>query len=105
MCVKALRCDLEDTVAVVSQPVKAGTVVNAAGETLAALADIPLGHKIALQDMAAGELVYKYGVPIGRAPQAIAKGEWVHTHNLQDITEELCNRYAEEFRKKVGGTV
>ena len=102
MCVKALRCDLEDTVAVVSQPVKAGTVVNAAGETLAALADIPLGHKIALQDMAAGELVYKYGVPIGRA---IAKGEWVHTHNLQDITEELCNRYAEEFRKKVGGTV
>ena len=49
--------------------------------------------------------MYKYGVPIGRASQAIAKGEWVHTHNLQDITEELCNRYAEEFRKKVGGTV
>lgn len=105
MCVKALRCDLEDTVAVVSQSVKAGTAVNAAGETLAALADIPLGHKIALRDMAAGELVYKYGVPIGRASQAIAKGEWVHTHNLQDITEELCNHYAEEFRKKVGGTV
>lgn len=105
MYVKALRCDLADTVAVVSQPVKAGTVVNAAGETLTALADIPLGHKIALQDMAAGELVYKYGVPIGCASQAIAKGEWVHTHNLQDITEELCNRYAEEFRKKVGGTV
>ncbi len=41
MCVKALRCDLEDTVAVVSQSVKAGTAVNAAGETLAALADIP----------------------------------------------------------------
>ena len=74
--------------------------IDAAGETLTALEDIALGHKIALRDIAAGELVYKYGVPIGRASQAIAKGAWVHTHNLQDITEELCNRYAEEFRKK-----
>lgn len=105
MCVKALRCDPKDIVAVVSQPVKAGTAIDAAGETLTALEDIALGHKIALRDIAAGELVYKYGVPIGRASQAIAKGAWVHTHNLQDITEELCNRYAEEFRKKARAAV
>ena len=96
MCVKALRCDPKDIVAVVSQPVKAGTAIDAAGETLTALEDIALGHKIALRDIAAGELVYKYGVPIGRAS---------HTHNLQDITEELCNRYAEEFRKKARAAV
>lgn len=66
MCVKALRCDPKDIVAVVSQPVKAGTAIDAAGETLTALEDIALGHKIALRDIAAGELVYKYGVPIGR---------------------------------------
>ena len=84
---------------------KAGTAIDAAGETLTALEDIALGHKIALRDIAAGELVYKYGVPIGRASQAIAKGAWVHTHNLQDITEELCNRYAEEFRKKARAAV
>ena len=66
MCVKALRCDPKDIVAVVSQPVKAGTAIDAAGETLTALEDIALGHKIALRDIAAGELVYKYGVPILR---------------------------------------
>ena len=57
MCVKALRCDPKDIVAVVSQPVKAGTAIDAAGETLTALEDIALGHKIALRDIAAGELV------------------------------------------------
>ena len=40
------------------------------------------GHKYALRDVAEGENVVKYGMPIGHATQAIAKGEHVHTHNL-----------------------
>lgn len=99
---EALRCDCVDTVAVVAQPVSAGDVVEVGDSTLSVKESIALGHKIALQDIAAGELVYKYGVPIGRASQNIEKGYWVHTHNLQDITEQLCNQYAEEFRRKAG---
>lgn len=30
-----------------------------------------------------GERVCKYGAPIGVAAKAIARGEWVHTHNLR----------------------
>ncbi|MFR0875617.1 MAG: SAF domain-containing protein [Bilophila wadsworthia] len=43
-------------------------------------------------------LVRKYGVPIGRASAPIAAGAFVHTHNLEDITEELCRQYVAAFR-------
>ena len=40
------------------------------------------GHKYALRDLAEGENVVKYGMPIGHAVRAIAKGEHVHVHNM-----------------------
>lgn len=45
--------------------------------------DIPLGHKIALGNIAKGATVIKYGCSIGKATQAIKKGDHVHTHNLK----------------------
>ena len=45
--------------------------------------EIPAGHKIALQAIAAGDKVIKYGNPIGVAVQDIKAGEWVHSHNLK----------------------
>lgn len=96
---KALRIEPTDNVAVVAQDTRAGdTLIHAGGEVVA-LADIGLGHKIAIKDIAEGELVYKYGVPIGKASVAIPAGAFVHTHNLQDITEALCRQYVADFRK------
>ena len=43
----------------------------------------PIGHKIALKDLAAGDTVIKYGEDIGKVVAPIAKGEHVHTHNLK----------------------
>ncbi|RZL37514.1 MAG: altronate dehydratase [Rubrivivax sp.] len=40
------------------------------------------GHKVALRDIAPGEVVLKYGQPIGIASQAIKAGDHVHVHNL-----------------------
>ena len=51
--------------------------------TVTARQPIPLGHKIALRPIAAGEPVVKYGVAIGRATVDIAPGDHVHTHNLK----------------------
>jgi hypothetical protein len=42
--------------------------------TIAVRAPIPLGHKAALRDLAAGEPVTEYGESIGLARSAIAKG-------------------------------
>jgi (2R)-sulfolactate sulfo-lyase subunit alpha len=51
--------------------------------TIEAKDPIPLGHKVALQDIAEGDTVYKYGHDIGRAVQAIGKGHHVHVHNTK----------------------
>jgi hypothetical protein len=42
---------------------------------------ISQGHKIALRDMAAGDPIVKFGVPIGNASAPIRTGQWVHLHN------------------------
>jgi (2R)-sulfolactate sulfo-lyase subunit alpha len=48
-----------------------------------ALEDIPLGHKIALKDFAAGDAVIKYGHDIGRIVEDAAVGAHIHVHNLK----------------------
>lgn len=45
--------------------------------------DFESGHKYALEDIKAGELVIKYGFPIGKAKEDIKKGDHVHSHNLK----------------------
>ena len=45
--------------------------------------DIPIGHKVALSDIASGDTIWKYGQDIGRAVAAIRRGEHVHTHNVK----------------------
>ncbi len=45
--------------------------------------DIPIGHKLAIKDLANGATVIKYGVDIGRTVAAIGKGEHAHVHNIK----------------------
>lgn len=45
--------------------------------------DIPLCHKVACRDIAAGEAVRKYGEVIGVATATIPAGTHVHVHNLK----------------------
>lgn len=51
--------------------------------TLKVLNDIPIGHKIALKDLALNDTAIKYGVNIGRVVAPIKRGEHVHVHNLK----------------------
>ena len=50
---------------------------------LTANADIPIGHKVALKDLAEGDTVMKYGEDIGKMVGSAAVGEHVHTHNCK----------------------
>ena len=45
--------------------------------------DIPLGHKIALQDFREGDTIIKYDHDIGRVVAPIKKGAHVHVHNVK----------------------
>lgn len=78
-----------DDVAVVIEDIKAGGTVSAVDldgnpkHTVEAVEDIPLGHKIALRDLAADHQLIKYGRSIGKTSQTIAKGAHVHTQNVK----------------------
>ena len=45
--------------------------------------DIPIGHKVALTDLKAGDTAIKYGQDIGKVIKDVAKGEHVHVHNVK----------------------
>jgi len=45
--------------------------------------DIPIGHKLAIRDLASGATVIKYGVDIGRTVAPIKVGEHAHVHNIK----------------------
>ena len=47
------------------------------------IAEIPLGHKIALKDLKEGDTILKYGHDIGKVVKSIKKGDHVHVHNVK----------------------
>ncbi len=71
-----------DNVAVAVEYLHAGDSVYANTNTVSLLHDIPAGHKIALTHFAEGDLIIKYGAPIGHATRPIAAGEWVNETNI-----------------------
>lgn len=83
MASQAIIIHHRDNVAIALRDLKSGETVRLAdGRSLEILMDIPYSHKVALANIAIGEEIVKYGENIGRASEAIRKGEWVHTHNL-----------------------
>lgn len=93
----------DDNIIVAIRPIPAGTRLDAAGESLVLLEDVPGGHKIALVDLAEGELVRKYGHVIGAVSRPVRKGEWIHSHNLKTLLSRNGEySYTPEFQN--GGT-
>ena len=45
--------------------------------------EIPLGHKVALMDLAGGVEVIEYGVRVALTRQPIKAGQLVHVHNVR----------------------
>lgn len=78
-----IRLNEADQVAVALKDLPKGTHVIADGKELTLKADIPFGHKFALEPIARGHDVLKYGLPIGHATRCIEAGDHVHTHNLE----------------------
>lgn len=82
--------DAKDTVAVVvTEGVKAGMDLQGwimdedKLTSVKAMQDIPIGHKVALKDMAVGDTVWKYGIDMGKVVAPIAAGQHAHVHNIK----------------------
>jgi (2R)-sulfolactate sulfo-lyase subunit alpha len=86
---KALAHNRGDDVAVAVTAISAGeeilvVYVDDDGEQkLRAQADVPYGHKVALQPLAAGAPVTEYRTQVGVARTDITPGDYVHTHNVK----------------------
>ena len=82
--------DARDTVAVVVvEGVKAGDALTGwimdddRTMTLTARQPIPIGHKIALKNLAVGDRAIKYGIAIGKVVEPVTAGEHAHVHNIK----------------------
>lgn len=81
----------QDDVGVAVMDLKKGATIGAmtlegkeAGK-VKLLNHVPLGHKVALRDLPRDKPVLKYGRPVGKAVQNIARGAHVHTHNVKTL--------------------
>jgi galactarate dehydratase len=72
-----IRVNERDNVAVVVNP---GGLLGGSSFAcgLVLIEAIPEAHKVALANLAAGDAILRYGVVIGYANRAIARGSWVH---------------------------
>ena len=77
-----IRMHEQDHVAIVANNggLPPGTVLSSG---LALRDRVPQGHKVALVDLASGEPVLRYGIPIGYALKDIPAGSWVHERLLR----------------------
>ncbi len=99
---KVIQIESEDNVGVAVQDIFVGERVGCSGTEMIAQNDIPAGHKIALVTIPQGERIIKYAVTIGKSSREILQGEHVHSHNVEDITNQLCNEYERQFRSVKG---
>jgi altronate hydrolase len=75
---RIVRLDAADNLIVAVDQIDKGVTV--AGIT--ALARVPKGHKMAIERIAAGSPVIKFGQVIGVAKSDVAPGDWLHEHNV-----------------------
>ena len=87
----AIQIDAGDNVVTLVDDATAGDSVqyttSDGHQDVTVLSDVPFGHKVAIQDLQAGEPVIKYHEVIGRASRAIRRGEHVHVHNVQSAVQ------------------
>lgn len=76
-----IRLDAADNVVVARMEIAAGTAIP--DESIQALADVPMGHKLAARDLKAGEPILKYNTVIGFAAEDLPAGSYLHSHNIR----------------------
>jgi altronate hydrolase len=80
---KLLKINSADTVAVALSALSAEETFTVDGKDIVLAEAVREGHKVALVPISKGDVVIKYGHPIGYALTDISPGKAVHTHNLK----------------------
>jgi altronate hydrolase len=75
----------KDNVLIAMEQLSKGMEILMDGQRIPISDNVPVGFKIARNDVSAGANVFKYGMPIGRASRSIVKGELIHIHNIVSL--------------------
>src|SRR5579863_2046113 len=78
-----LQLDPRDNVLVALKPLRGGTVIHFGDRSCTVTDDIPAKHKIAIADLAPGDLVYLYGMVVGEAIKVIPRGGLISTRTIR----------------------
>lgn len=84
-----IKINPADNVAVAINDIEAGNCFDINGVNICMVSAVPAGHKVALQDMAAGTDIVKYGFPIGHLLRPVKQGEVIDHTNLKTNLEGL----------------
>ncbi|WP_206039008.1 MULTISPECIES: UxaA family hydrolase [Fusobacterium] len=63
---------------------------------------IPFGNKICLRDKNVGDIIYKYGEPIGEATKFIQRGKLIHVHNVKSLSVDIPEVCKKEIIRQMG---
>lgn len=95
---KAIKIYDTDNVAVATESLAAGEVIDVLGQSVTLADPIPAGHKFAIRPITEGENIIKYGCPIGHAKADIRVGCHVHTQNVKTNLGSLLEyEYTPDF--------
>ena len=81
-----LKVHPSDNVLVALRDLEAGASVRFREESLELKEAVPAKHKIAVADIAGGEMLYMYGICVGVATEAIPSGSRITTENVRHAT-------------------
>ncbi len=87
-----LKVHPADNVLVALTNLKKGEEIDFEGQTYILKEDIKQKHKFTTEDLAEGDIITMYGVPVGKASQTILQGSMINTFNVK--------HYAKEFGSK-----
>lgn len=73
----------EDNCLIAAARLPEGETLEIEGERVTLAKTIDLGHKVARRALAKDAKVLRYGAPIGHVTANVARGEHLHTHNLE----------------------
>ena len=83
MVESVLQIDPRDNVVVALRPLRGGTVIHFGDRSCTVIDDIPIKHKLAIADLAPGDLIYLYGMVVGEAIKVIPRGGIISTRTVR----------------------
>src|SRR6266849_5618521 len=89
MPTNVLKLDPRDNVLVALTALRQGDRLDFSGKTYTLVCDVPVKHKIVMEDLAPGGQIFMYGVLVGTATESIRQGEPLTTRNMRHAAADF----------------